>query len=84
MISASPTGPATRSSVPAPLMPIATSAWYTPQTVPNRPTKGAVAPTVASTARPFSMRVVSSSSTFLMVRVTKSLALPASSSLAAP
>ena len=72
MISASPTGPATLSSVPAPLMPIATSAWYTPQTVPNRPTNGAVAPTVASTARPFSSRVVSSSSTFLIVRVTKS------------
>ena len=53
MMSASPTGPATLSSVPQPLMPIAMSAWYPPQTVPNRPTKGAEAPTVASTDMPF-------------------------------
>ena len=64
MMSASPTGPATLSSVPQPLMPIAMSAWYPPQTVPNRPTKGAEAPTVASTDMPFSSRVVSASSTF--------------------
>ena len=84
MINASPTGPATLSSVPEPLIPIATSAWYTPQTVPKRPTNGAVAPTVASTVRPFSSRLISSSSTFLSVRVTNSLPLPASCSREAP
>src|SRR6478672_6597282 len=56
MMSASPTGPATLSSVPWPLMPIATSAWYTPHTVPNNPRKGAVLPIDASTVRPDSKR----------------------------
>src|SRR5260221_650115 len=39
---------------------------------------------VASIVRPFSSDVVSSSSTFLMVRVRNSCSLPVSSSLAAP
>ena len=63
---------------------MAVSAWYTPQTVPNKPTNGAVAPTVAKAVKPLSMRKVSSSKTFLMVRVRKAWALPASSSRSAP
>src|SRR4051794_13017023 len=72
MISASPTGPATLSSVPWPETPMLTSAWYTAQTVPKSPTKGAVEPMEASTVRPDSSRAGSSSITRRMARVTNS------------
>ena len=55
-----------------------------PQTVPNRPTKGAVEPTEASTLRPDSILVVSSSMTLRIVRVRNSEAVPASSRRLAP
>src|SRR5437764_1556402 len=45
-----------------------------PQTVPNRPTKGAVDPTEASTARPPCMREVASSIELRIARVSHSLA----------
>src|SRR3954471_16579733 len=44
-----------------------------PQTVPNRPTKGAVDPTEASTARPPCMRAVDSSMELRIARVSHSL-----------
>src|SRR5215472_1316802 len=46
MMSASPTGPATLSMLAWPAMPMPTSAFRMPHTVPNRPTKGAVEPAV--------------------------------------
>src|SRR5258708_3358953 len=52
MISASPTGRATLSILAWPAIPMAISAFRMPMTVPNRPTKGAVDPTVARNARP--------------------------------
>ena len=52
MISASPTGPATLSMLAWPARPIAISALRMPHTVPNRPTNGAVEPTVARNDRP--------------------------------
>jgi len=52
MISASPTGPATASIDAWPDEPIRISARMMPTTVPNRPTNGAVEPTVARKARP--------------------------------
>src|SRR3954468_369954 len=72
MISASPTGPATLSSVPWPERPMLTRAGYTAHTVPNRPTNGAVEPTEASTVSPDSRRAVSSSITRRMARVRNS------------
>src|SRR5258708_2135734 len=72
MMSASPTGPATLSRVPWPVMPMWTRAWYTPHTVPNRPTNGAVLPIDARTVSPRSTRAVSSSRERWIARVRTS------------
>ena len=61
MISASPTGPATLSMLAWPAMPMAISAFRMPKTVPNRPTNGAVEPTVARNARPPEILLLTSS-----------------------
>ena len=52
MTKASPTGPATRSKVICPASAMPLKALKMPQTVPNRPTKGEMAPTVANSNWP--------------------------------
>ena len=51
---ASPIGPATAAMLIWPELEILIKAWYMPQTVPNKPMKGAVAPIDAKVVRPLS------------------------------